>query len=67
MSQKLTDKQRSDYLETAQHIQRCPFCKSDDIDSTGPFDGVSQPYGCNTCKGQWIDHYTLTGVEEIDD
>lgn len=62
--EKLTDKQRAEYLESAQHIQRCPYCKSEDIDSTEPFDGVSQSCACSDCKAQWIDHYTLTGVEE---
>ena len=66
MSQKLTEEQQARYLETAQQSQRCPFCKSEEIDSTAGFDGVTQPFVCLDCKRQWIDHYTLTGVEEID-
>jgi transposase-like protein len=66
MNRKLTETQRAEYLETAQHVQRCPFCKSEEIDSTAGFDGTMQSFACHECKREWIDYYTLTGIEEMD-
>ena len=67
VSQKLTDQQKSIYLE--QHPEQCPFCRSEDIDTLETFDGentigLKQYRACNNCKRSWIDYYTLTGVEE---
>ena len=70
MNQKLTDQQKSIYLD--QHPEQCPFCRSEDIGILETFDGqnaisLKQSRACNDCKRSWIDHYTLTSLEEIEE
>ena len=47
----------------------CPFCESEDVDTTGPVQtdiGVAwQPVFCNDCGKEWNDQYTLTGFAPI--
>ncbi|RLI55225.1 MAG: hypothetical protein DRP09_10445 [Candidatus Thorarchaeota archaeon] len=48
----------------------CPWCESTDItaDSLTPHDCGRDAHSnceCNNCGKRWIDHYTLTGMEEM--
>lgn len=54
-------KQRIDYLKSPYH---CPYCNSDRI-SALEFDTQSftQTVECPDCGRQWIDLYSLTGIE----
>jgi len=45
---------------------KCPYCKSEQIEGSLPIiEGVKayQECYCNDCGGSWSDTYTLTGVE----
>jgi len=49
---------------------KCPFCGSDDIESTEQAQvdsgGASQQVQCNACNASWHDIYKLVGFEKID-
>jgi len=62
--------QKKAYLES--EGSKCPFCKSANIcggvtHSAKYYDAYVQEVHCNECGKAWIDIYTLTDVEEIED
>ena len=61
----LSEEQRNAYLNNKG--QRCPFCKSTDIEAEDPpeMDGniACQIVSCTDCGGKWEDQYTLNDVE----
>jgi hypothetical protein len=49
---------------------KCPFCGSDEVDSTGPAESMClsslfEPIQCGQCGKRWEDEYTLKAVKEI--
>lgn len=66
---KLTAEQRKNYIEIGG--VRCPFCNSEEIESTDSFDGDAdscwQEMQCLNCEEEWTDYYKLIYVETEDD
>ena len=66
-----TKEQVKEYLEKDGMV--CPACGSEDIQGLSPTDfelnhnvGALGAWCKNLdCKAEWLDHFTLTGVEEV--
>ena len=60
----LTNEQIQHYLENS---DQCPICYSSDLTGESFQSDIGtawQPITCRTCKAEWVDAYTLTGVED---
>lgn len=66
---KLTAKQKKAYLVTKGVC--CPFCLCHDIEGEithNDYDGsYRQRVTCHACGRVWVDVYTLTAVEELEE
>ena len=64
----LTDLQRKAYL--ACRGTECPYCGGGDIKSDrtdgNECSGTTNTF-CTTCKSEWVDIWSLTGVTEVDE
>jgi transcription elongation factor Elf1 len=65
---KLTRSLQAKYLKAKG--MRCPFCNSknldaDKLDADGP--EATANVICNDCSEEWVDIYTLTGVEQAEE
>ncbi len=48
---------------------KCPFCKSDqvDYDQSEISEGTAaQTAACLDCDKGWMEHYTMTSIEELE-
>jgi predicted Zn-ribbon and HTH transcriptional regulator len=68
MSEPLTEEQTERYL-AASH--RCPYCQSENIEGDASFDfsgdDIRKNIECLDCGKQWIDTYSLSGVEAAEE
>jgi hypothetical protein len=65
MRKKITPKVAKEYVEG--YGSECPFCDSEDIvggETNYGAGEIWQDVLCNSCEKEWVDIYTLTGVEE---
>lgn len=65
---KLTDEAAKEYVAAGGN--RCPFCKSTNVTSDSlDADGSTATANCDCldCGEEWVDTYTLTGVEQSDE
>jgi len=64
----LSDAEKQAYLNASAY---CPWCKSTKIIAEGQLEieliQASQRIRCYGCKRVWLDIYTLTDIEEIED
>lgn len=65
---KLTADAAKKYIESGG--AHCPFCESDKI-AAGPYEAdgltVYSNVTCRSCGEEWIDEFTLSGVEQADE